>query len=178
MMPDAQPMPMNSVSFRPAIPRRVAPQQSPLPLRRPRQCTTGLHPGTIDAGQPVLIFLSHRWGAVHCRSSEICFVAMRESKSDCACARSGMAERVHYGIAILTKWHPHGNLRCEVFSEASGMGPQSGRGKPGIYRTRVSISHEQRGKRGATVDYLLFFSFEPLRRPRICAEDKMSLADN
>jgi hypothetical protein len=39
-------------------------QQSPLPLRRPRQCTTGVHPGTIDAGEPVLIFcLTH---GVHC----------------------------------------------------------------------------------------------------------------
>jgi hypothetical protein len=45
-----------TVSFRPAIPRWVAPQQSPLPLRRPRPCTTGLHPGTIDGGQPVLFF--------------------------------------------------------------------------------------------------------------------------
>src|ERR1700681_3949966 len=53
-----------TVSFRPAIPRRVAPQQSPLPLRRPRQCTSLDHSGTIDAGQPVLIFLSHQWGAV------------------------------------------------------------------------------------------------------------------
>jgi hypothetical protein len=44
--------------------------------------------------------------------------------------------------------------------------------------TRVSISHEQRGKRSATVDYLAVFSFEPLRRPKISAEDKMSLADN
>src|SRR5438270_9784786 len=43
-----------TVSFRPAIPRRVAPQQSPLPLRRPGQCTTGRHPGRIDAGPPVL----------------------------------------------------------------------------------------------------------------------------
>ena len=44
-----------ATSVRPAIPRRVAPQQSPLPLRRPRQCTSGVHPGTIHAGQPVLI---------------------------------------------------------------------------------------------------------------------------
>ena len=51
-------------------------------------------------------------------------------------------------------------------------------GELGIYRTRVSISHEQRGKRNATVDYLAVFSFEPLRRPKISAEDKMSLADN
>jgi len=29
-----------------------------------------------------------------------------------------------------------------------------------------------------TVDYLAVFSFEPLPRPKISAEDKMSLADN
>src|SRR5215831_8097000 len=54
-----------AVSFRPAIPRRVAPQQRPLALRRPRQSTSKLHSGTIEAGQPVPIFLSHPWGAVH-----------------------------------------------------------------------------------------------------------------
>src|SRR5215472_5118085 len=56
-----------AVSFRPAIPRRVAPQQRPLALRRPRQSTSKLHSGTIEAGQPVPIFLSHPWGAVHQR---------------------------------------------------------------------------------------------------------------
>jgi hypothetical protein len=38
------------VSFRPAIPRRVAPQQSPLPLRRPCPSTSAAHSGTIDSG--------------------------------------------------------------------------------------------------------------------------------
>ena len=37
-----------TVSFRPAIPRRVAPQQNPLPLHRPR-CTSTLHCGTTNA---------------------------------------------------------------------------------------------------------------------------------
>ena len=53
-----------AVSFRTAIPRRVAPQQSPPPLRRPRQCTSVDYSGTINTDQPVLIFLSHSWGAV------------------------------------------------------------------------------------------------------------------
>src|SRR5215831_5625236 len=46
-----------TVSFRPAIPRRGAPQQRPLALRRPRQSTSKLLSGTIDAGQSVLNFL-------------------------------------------------------------------------------------------------------------------------
>ena len=58
-----------AVSFRTAIPRRVAPQQSPPPLRRPRQCTSVDYSGTINTDQPVLIFLSHSWGAVQsCRA--------------------------------------------------------------------------------------------------------------
>ena len=44
-------------SVRPAIPRRVAPQQSPLPLRRPRQCTSAAqsgHPRSRQAVRPIL----------------------------------------------------------------------------------------------------------------------------
>jgi hypothetical protein len=66
-----------TVSFRPAIPRRVAPQQSPLPLRRHRQCTSLDHSGTIDAGQPVLIFLSHPWGAVQAPPLFLLFFAAK-----------------------------------------------------------------------------------------------------
>lgn len=35
--------------IRDSFPRRVAPQHSPLALRRPRQCKSGADPGTIDA---------------------------------------------------------------------------------------------------------------------------------
>jgi hypothetical protein len=51
-------------------------------------------------------------------------------------------------------------------------------GELGIYRTRVSISHEQRGKRNATVDYLAVFSFVAIAEAQDFPEDKMSLADN
>ena len=47
--------------FPTAIPRRVAPQQSPLPLRRPQQSTSAVDCGTIGAN--VVIFRSQLWGA-------------------------------------------------------------------------------------------------------------------
>jgi hypothetical protein len=37
-----------TVSYRPAIPRRVAPQQSPLPLRRHRHFTSPSTPGIVN----------------------------------------------------------------------------------------------------------------------------------
>jgi hypothetical protein len=55
-----------TVSFRPAIPRRVAPQQSPLPLRRHGHPTPSSTPGksTVPA-QLFPFFVSHHRGAPH-----------------------------------------------------------------------------------------------------------------
>jgi hypothetical protein len=50
-----------TVSFRPAIPWRVAPRQSPLPLRRPRQCTSTCHCAAINTGVRIL---SHPWWSI------------------------------------------------------------------------------------------------------------------
>src|SRR5437773_12553845 len=52
--------------FPPAIPRRVAPQQSPLPLRRIKAYTSLHEPGAIPR-RPTChpISLSHHRGAVH-----------------------------------------------------------------------------------------------------------------
>ena len=61
MMPNAEPRPATATpassarrrqhhrEFPAGIPRRVAPQQSPLPLRRPRQSTSTARPRTIDS---------------------------------------------------------------------------------------------------------------------------------
>ena len=55
-----------TVSFRPAIPWRVAPQQSPLPLRRPRQSTPTLPCGTINTA---VLILSHPCGPSAARAT-------------------------------------------------------------------------------------------------------------
>ena len=47
-----------ATSVRPAIPRRVAPQQSPLPLRRPRQCPSAAQSGHLRSRQAVRPILS------------------------------------------------------------------------------------------------------------------------
>src|SRR5947207_13137381 len=50
-----------TASFRPAIPPQVAPQQSPLPLRRPRQYTSTIHPAahTCHTTCPQFLCLTH-----------------------------------------------------------------------------------------------------------------------
>src|SRR5690349_17560500 len=55
-----------TVSFRPAIPWRVAPQQSPLPLRRPRQSTSTLDGAAINTG---VVILSHHGGPSAARAT-------------------------------------------------------------------------------------------------------------
>src|ERR1700750_268086 len=55
-----------TVSFRPAIPWRVAPQQSPLPLRRPRHSTPTLPCSTINTA---VLILSHPWGPSAARAT-------------------------------------------------------------------------------------------------------------
>ena len=73
MMPNAQPRPRTATPasiarrrrphhrFRPATPWRVAPRQSPLPLRPPCQCTSTRHCAAISTGVRIL---SHPWWSI------------------------------------------------------------------------------------------------------------------
>src|ERR1700730_12471744 len=47
-----------------------------------------------------------------------------------------------------------------------------------ISEGKYPFPHEQRGKSGTTPDYLAVFRSTHRRKPRISAEDKISLADN
>jgi hypothetical protein len=47
-----------------------------------------------------------------------------------------------------------------------------------ISQGKYPFPHEQRGKSGTTADYLAVFRSSHRRKPRISAEDKISLADN
>jgi hypothetical protein len=106
-----------TVSFRPAIPRRVAPQQSPLPLRRHKKHTSFFHSGISLVYMLVNlfpIFVSHTWGAVYPAGKER---ALLEMTSPGIFLRHFVLRplpkfrTVHQNVLATCPWQPHLSMR-------------------------------------------------------------------
>ena len=131
----------STVSFRPAIPWRVAPQQSPLPLRRPRQSTSAVPCGTINSA--VLIFFHHRRPSAVCATSTPLATAAprraklpRQNTSPGRCPRSARARPISTANCAasfptaLRRSHP-GRVRRRQ------------RGRAGVFHLRPSASRRR-----------------------------------